>query len=191
MELTDKLSKTVVKDIDSLGIIMEKLEEIRAFQSIIDISLNPIEDMYLLLENFLPGGITDKDEMDARSYLRSNWSNLVDMSEKIGKNLSVEQTQYLKKLKINIKELVKDITDFRGDYEKNGPMVEGISPKEAIERLKRFDEQYEVREQQYKINKKGEELFGLQSQKYPALEKTKAELKNLKKLYDLYSEVIK
>jgi dynein heavy chain len=89
MELTDKLSKTVVKDIDSLGIIMEKLEEIRAFQSIIDISLNPIEDMYLLLENFLPGGITDKDEMDARSYLRSNWSNLVDMSEKIGKNLSV------------------------------------------------------------------------------------------------------
>lgn len=35
-------------------------------------------------------------------------------------------------------------------------MVEGISPKEAIERLKRFDEQYEVREQQFKINKKGE-----------------------------------
>ena len=34
-------------------------------------------------------------------------------------------------------------------------MVEGISPKEANERLKRFDEQYEVREQQYKINRKG------------------------------------
>ena len=90
-----------------------------------------------------------------------------------------------------MKELVKDVADFRADYEKNGPMVEGISPKEAIERLKRFDEQYEVREQQFKINKKGEELFGLQCQKYPALEKTKAELKNLKKLYDLYSEVIK
>ena len=57
--------------------------------------------------------------------------------------------------------------------------------------MKRFDEQYEVREQQYKINRKGEELFGLQFQKYPALDKTKAELTNLKKLYDLYSEVIK
>ena len=32
----------------------------------------------------------------------------------------------------NDKILVKDIADFRSDYEKNGPMVEGIIPKEAI-----------------------------------------------------------
>lgn len=103
IELTDKLNKTVVKDIDSLGIVMEKLEEIRAFQSVIDIKLTPITDMYFLLENHLPGGITDKDEMDARSYLHSNWNNLVEMSEKIGKNLSIKQTEYLKKLKTNVK----------------------------------------------------------------------------------------
>lgn len=70
---------------------------------------------------------------------------MIDLSEKIGRNLAVEQTQYLRTLKKDIKILVKDISDFRGDYEKNGPMVEGIIPKEAIERLKRFDEQYEVR----------------------------------------------
>lgn len=93
--------------------------------------------------------------MDARTYLESKWNDLIKLSERIGKDLSVQQTQYLKTLKTDIKELVRDISDFRADYEKNGPMVEGISPKEAIERLKRFDEQYEVREQQYKINKKG------------------------------------
>lgn len=48
----------------------------------------------------------------------------------------------MKKLKTSVKELVKDVVDFRADYEKNGPMVEGITPKEAIERLKRFNEQY-------------------------------------------------
>lgn len=48
-----------------------------------------------------------------------------------------------------------------------------------------------MREHQFTINHKGEELFGLQHQKYPALEKTKAELANLKKLYNLYSEVIR
>lgn len=47
-----------------------------------------------------------------------------------------------------------------------------------------------MREQEFKINRKGEELFGLQCQEYPALKKTKAELMNLKKLYNLYSEVI-
>ena len=42
LEMTEKLNKTVVKDIDSLGIVMEKLEDIRVFQAVIDISLNPI-----------------------------------------------------------------------------------------------------------------------------------------------------
>lgn len=51
------------------------------------------------------------------------------MSEKIGKNLSIKQTEYLKKLKTSVKELVKDVADFRDDYKRNGPMVEGISPK--------------------------------------------------------------
>lgn len=93
--------------------------------------------------------------MDTRIFLWSKWSTLIDLSEKIGKGLAVEQTQYLRTLKKDIKSLVKDITDFRADYEKNGPMVENIVPKEAIERLKRFDEQYEVREHQFKINNKG------------------------------------
>jgi dynein heavy chain, axonemal len=41
-ELTEKLSKTKVKDIDSLGVVMEKLEEIRSFQAVIDISFGPV-----------------------------------------------------------------------------------------------------------------------------------------------------
>lgn len=33
--------------------------------------------MYTLLDNYLPGGITDKDEMDQRSMLRRNWDALI------------------------------------------------------------------------------------------------------------------
>lgn len=40
---------------------MEKLQEIRSFQTVIDISFNPVMEMYTLLDNNLPGGITDKD----------------------------------------------------------------------------------------------------------------------------------
>ena len=55
--------------------------------------------MYALLDNNLPGGIHDKDEMDARTYLESKWNDLIKLSERIGKDLSVQQTQYLKTLK--------------------------------------------------------------------------------------------
>lgn len=56
-----KLSKDV-KDIDSLGYVMETLEEIRNKQAEIDMEFNPVLDMYQLLDNYLPGGISDKDE---------------------------------------------------------------------------------------------------------------------------------
>merc|ERR1712226_682564 len=42
----------------------------------------------------------------------------------------------------------------------------------------------------YLVNKKGEDLFGLQNQDYPSLDKTKKEIQNLNKLYHLYNQVI-
>jgi dynein heavy chain len=69
-------------------------------------------------------------------------------------------------------------------------MAEGISPKEATERLRRFEDEFSVKHKFYQINKSGEDLFGLQNVKYPELEQTEAELKNLKKLYGLYTEVV-
>lgn len=147
--------------------------------------------MYALLDLYLAGGITDKDEMDARSMLKGNWNQLILQAEIKGKELQQKQAIYLKKLKQNIKDFVKDVIEFRRDYEKNGPMVEGITPNDAMERLRRFQDEYDVKDKFYQINRRGEELFGLQKQQYPELEKTKAEINNLCKLYNLYETVIK
>jgi len=70
-------------------------------------------------------------------------------------------------------------------------MCDNIEPAEAVERLQRFQEEYSVKNEFYKIYRKGEDLFGLQNVKYPELEKTDAEIKNLNKLYVLYNIVIK
>ena len=67
----------------------------------------------------------------------------------------------MKTLKKSIKDFITDVTDFRKDYEANGPMVENITPKEAMERLRRFEDEYSVKHKFYKINKSGEDLFGL------------------------------
>lgn len=188
--LSTKLSKPV-KDIDSLGYVMETLEQIRKEQAEIDMKFNPVQEMYSLLDNYLPGGITDKDEMDARSLLRRNWDILIQQAEIKGKEYQHKQAIYLKELKQSIKDFTNQVSVFRRDYEKNGPMVEGITPAEAMERLRRFEDEYDVKYQMFKINARGENLFGLQNLKYPDLEKTDAEIKNLNKLYNLYDSVIK
>jgi dynein heavy chain len=79
-------------------------------------------------------------------------------------------------LKGDIRRFVQEVADFRSLYLEQGPMVEGIPPQEAMERLNRFSNEFEVKKKYYEINKKGEDLFGLQNQKYPALEQTNAEI---------------
>lgn len=49
-------------------------------------------------------------------------------------------------------------------------MVQDITPKEASDRLKRFENEYELKKATYEINKKGEDLFGLNNAVYPELE---------------------
>jgi len=164
-----RLSKDV-KDIDSLGNVMETMERIRTKQAEIDMEFNPVIDMYMLLDTYLVGGITDKDEMDSRSMLRATWDLLIKQADLKVKELQHKQAQYLKQLKKNVKDFAKEVTDFRRDYEQNGPMVEGIEPNVAMERLRRFDDEYQVKAQFFEINKKGEDLFGLQNQRYPDLE---------------------
>ena len=68
-------------------------------------------------------------------------------------------------------------------------MVRGITPKEASDRLKRFENEYELKKAFYDINRRGEDLFGLTNQKYPQLEKTHDQIQNLNKLYALYNQV--
>lgn len=52
-----------VKDIDSLGGVMQALEEIRAKQSEIALQFKPINDMYSLIDTYFQN-IMDKDESD-------------------------------------------------------------------------------------------------------------------------------
>lgn len=106
---------------------------------------NPVLDMYALLDSYLPGGIIDKDELDSRLMLKSNWDNLMSYAEIKQKELQQKQSFHLKDLKSDIKKFITEVTDFRKDYEANGPMVENISPKEAMERLRRFEDEYSVK----------------------------------------------
>jgi dynein heavy chain len=85
--------------------------------------------------------------------------------------------------------LIVDVEDFRKNFEKNGPMVPGIEPKEALNRLRMFSDEYSVRKRKYDSYFAGETLFGLPHQSYPALEETRKEIELLDKLYSLYSKV--
>ncbi|CAE6954500.1 Dnah5 [Symbiodinium natans] len=122
--------------------------------------------------------------------LERNWKELLEDTEKRQQELSEKQIHYKKDLIKTVNAFKKDVARFRAEYERSGPMVKGIPPREAVERLKRFKEEFEVRDRKQEIYYIGEDLFGVPHQRYPALDTTRQELGYLSQLYDLYVAVL-
>merc|ERR1712190_367774 len=108
--------------------------------------------MYSLLDTYLPGGIVDKEEMESRQLLKKKWTDLIETAEIKQREHQKEQAYHLKVLKQDVKQLVSDVKEFRNNFELEGPMVLGTSPKEASDRLKRFENEFELKEAIYKVN---------------------------------------
>jgi dynein heavy chain len=186
--LSTKLGKEI-KDIDSLGTVMNTLEIIRREQATIDLKFGPILDMYSLLDLYLPNQVTEKEELDNRMNLKQNWKDLLHKADEKQSELQHTQAENLKRLKANQRELIIKVQDLRRDFEEKGPKVPGIQPKEASDRLSEFKERFDINQQNYLSNKQGENLFGLQNLTYEELTKTEQEIKFLDELYKLYNTV--
>lgn len=184
-----KLNRKMI-DLDSLRFVMNLLKEVRARESGINMEINPVLDMYEMLEYYLPDGFMEKEEMDQKSVLRSNWRKLIHHAETRTDELSKTQAGFKRGLLRDIKEFIVDVKHFREDYLANGPMVIGIPPAEAVERLNRYKEEYKIRERKFELYSSGEDLFALPRTTYPELESTKKELQLQDKLFELYTDVL-
>ncbi|KAG9402276.1 hypothetical protein AC1031_006904 [Aphanomyces cochlioides] len=190
MRLTNSKLTREVDSLDSLRYVMVVLKEIRERESSIEMEINPILDMYDMLEHFLPGGYMNKEEMDQKSVIRSTWRKLVEYAEEVTDNLSEVQGKFKKQLTKDVKEFQADVLQFRTEYTVHGPMVSGIKPTEAVERLARFKESLALRDHKLEVYTAGEELFGMRPTEYPELVKTRKELALLDQLYGLYMDVV-
>ena len=74
--------------------------------------------------------------------------------------------------------------------QQEGPMVQGIPPREASDRLNIYQARFDDLWRRFQIYTDGEELFGLPVTDYPDLGRIKKELNLLQKLYGLYNTVM-
>lgn len=179
-----------VLDLDTLRFIMKLLVDVRDRESSMDMEINPIMDMYRMLESYLPPGFMEKEEIDKKTVLRTNWKKLLKQAETRTEELSKAQLRYKRQLLRDIKEFKLDVQNFREDFLRNGPMVDGINPNDAVERLSRFKEEYKIRERKMESYLGGEELFALPLTDYPELVQTQKELKLADQLFSLYVDVL-
>ena len=98
-----------VEDLDSLRFMMDLLMEVREKEPSIEMEINPVMEMYQMLEHNLPPGFMDKEEIDKKTVLKANWKKLVGVALSRNDELSRTQVGFKSDLMDDIKEFGIDI----------------------------------------------------------------------------------
>lgn len=112
-------------------------------------------------------------------------------SKEVSSKIAEMEQPLLLELTEGISDFKAAIDEFNQDYELKGPMVDGISAKEASERAFMFQNRFEDLWRRFEMYQTGEKLFGLPVTDYPILHQRKKEFNLLSKLYSLYLIVLK
>ncbi|XP_059149715.1 dynein axonemal heavy chain 5-like isoform X1 [Physella acuta] len=177
-----------IKDLDDIRFAMASLKEIRENEIRIDMCIAPIEESYAMLNRheLKP----EKEEAEKCDTLRYSWERLQAQSIEVQDHLIKIQPDFKKELIEHVKIFKVDCDDFYGSYDEKGPMVPGVAPREASDRLIIYQNTFDTLYRKFITYTGGEELFGLSPSDYPKLNQIKKELNLLQKLYGLYNSVI-
>ncbi|XP_039973302.1 dynein heavy chain 5, axonemal [Xiphias gladius] len=186
-EAGKKLNRQI-KDLDDIRIAMAALKEIREQQISIDFQVGPIEESYAMLHKYELS--VAKEEADKVDTLRYTWEKLLSRSTEVQNELVALQPNFRGELVSNVGMFLEDCQYFYQDYEKDGPMVVGLAPQDASDRLIMFQNRFDNLFRKYITYTGGEELFGLPVTQHPQLLEIRKQLALLQKLYGLYSNVI-
>jgi hypothetical protein len=194
--VTDYLKAATAKlgrapdSLDAIKHLMDTLAEVRGRECRVEALLAPLGDRYALLDRSLPEGYMSKDEMDNKAMLRVHWGKLRDRAGATGEAVAGLQAGFRARLLGDVRAFRAEVASFRDDFLRHGPMVKGVPPDVAMERLRRYEDELDIRARKRDLFCNGEALFGLPRTEYAALDATAKELGLLGRLYGLYKDVM-
>eukprot|EP00912_Choanoflagellata_sp_UC4_P002376 UC4_evm2s1496 len=191
LEFCDDLQKLLsrkVVDLEDVRLAMEGLKRVRENETRIDMLLGPIEQSYALLNSY--GISVSKEEVERVDTLRFNWKKLNQTVCEVQDNLNKIQAPFQAELEEAVGVYIKAVSQFQNDWDSEGPLVSGITPAEASDRLGIFQIRFDDLWRKYNTYQGGEELFGLPVTEHPCIPEYKKQLGLLNRLYSLYNQVL-
>ncbi|KAK9893078.1 hypothetical protein WA026_023570 [Henosepilachna vigintioctopunctata] len=183
----EKIMNKPVTDLDECRTALICLDQIRDRFITMDMDLISIEETYAVFQKFKID--TPKEDIERIDTLRFNFENMQNHAKKVQYSLSQLQEPLLKELTEGVEKFKIEVENFDRDFEESGPMIPGLSAREASDRVLIFQDRFDELWRKYEMYSSGERLFGLEVNEYPALVKRKKEFNLLSKLYGLYLAV--
>ncbi|XP_078503479.1 dynein axonemal heavy chain 8 isoform X2 [Lissotriton helveticus] len=165
-EYLNKLSRPI-GDLDDVRFAMEALANIRDNEIMMDMSLEPIEEAYSILNTYeVP---VTKEETEGIDTLRYSFNKMQTKTASVQDELVEVQPKFKEELLDGVAKYQEEMRNFAKQYEEAG-----------------FDDLW----RRFVTYSTGEQLFGLPITDYEVLHKIRKELGLLQKLYSLYDAVM-
>uniref|UniRef100_A0A2S2PXW6 Dynein heavy chain 5, axonemal n=1 Tax=Sipha flava TaxID=143950 RepID=A0A2S2PXW6_9HEMI len=186
-EMERKLERSI-RDLDDIRMVIETLKKIRENEVDMELKIEPIEEAFNVLTRYdLP---VDREDLELVDNVRYCWQRVLSRAMDMNIYLLESQPQLQKELADNLKHFKLDCVQYCHEYRTLGPMMPGLTPREASDRLIMFQNRFDGMWRRLQSYQSGEELFGLETTEYPELVQIRKELNLLQKLYKLYNDVI-
>ncbi|KAK3864739.1 hypothetical protein Pcinc_029599 [Petrolisthes cinctipes] len=186
-ELSRRLERPL-KDLDDIKSAIDILRKTRDLELDMDDAIDPIEESFGLLVKYELG--LTQEEAERVDNLRFTWQKVLAQSVEVQNLLSRVQPYFRNELIHNVAQFKKDCNKFVHDYRASGPMVPGLDPRDASDRLIIAQNRFDTLWRKHSSYSVGEELFRLPRSEFPELAQIRKELNLLQKLYKLYNDVI-
>ena len=186
-DLDRKLDRPI-NDLDDIRIIMETQKKIREIEIDLDMKIETVEEAFSLIAKYELQ--LSKEDTEKVENLQFNWLQLQTKAMDVQILLLTVQEHFQRELITNLEIFQGECDSFVEDYHQNGPMQDGLSPKEASDKLQMFQNHFDALWRKHSSYSVGEDLFGLQHTEQPELNSIKKELNLLQRLYKLYNDVI-
>lgn len=185
----EKILAKPIKDLDDCRVAMACLEKIRESFIEMDMHLGLMEEAYATFARFKID--VPKEDVERVDTLRFNFTNMVNNSKLVQEQICTVQGPLQTELTEGVARFDDEVQAFDVDFELNGPMIPGLSAREASDRVLLFQARFDELWRKFEMYSSGERLFGLEVHDYPILHKRKKEFNLLNKLYGLYITVNK
>nr|CAD7397043.1 unnamed protein product [Timema cristinae] len=188
MNEMDRKLERPIRDLDDVRLVMETLKKIREQEVDMELKIEPIEEAFNVVTRY--DLAVDKEDLEQVDNLRYTWQRLQARALEVNVLLLTMQPHFEDDLRENLDNFRQDNIEYCHEYRTTGPMMPGLTPREASDRLIMFQNRFDGMWRKLQTYQSGEELFGLPTTDYPELGQIRKELNLLQKLYKLYNDVI-
>lgn len=125
-----------IEDIDDVRMAMDAMQKFREAETDLELKIPPIEEAFLVVSKHnIPATADELEEADSLSYL---FRKLRYIANRMSENIDRLHPTFQKQLHSHIQAFEEECTQFCTSYVEEGPMVSGLSPREASDKLAFF-----------------------------------------------------